>query len=211
MIKGRSNLFVIVFLLALQAGLPVLANDRANKLNDEGVAAMKKGQFKRAMEKFEGALRIDEQCPGAAENLIAGCNQGTGKLSFEEQLRYRHLALKYSPRDKANIENIIRLGDVFRVRDQNAEAISEYRLALTTAEDSIKGETGIKLGAALIATGDIKSGLDAFEKALSYRPISKDVKEALHENLEGLLLQDPGNKQAQDILAKVKNLTDPAP
>ncbi len=82
----------------------------------------------------------------------------------------------------------IKLGDVYRVRDNVDDAIKEYQGAARSGDSA---EVEVKLGQALQAKGDLPGAVAAFGKALGFNPTDSDTLDALQAAWEDALKKDP--------------------
>ena len=80
------------------------------------------------------------------------------------------------------------LGDLYRIQDNPDQAINELKIASLTQDGS---DVEVKLGQAYQAKGDIPSAIDAYNKAISFKPDDTDVQDALYAGWEAALKADP--------------------
>ncbi|MBA4078624.1 MAG: hypothetical protein C0508_26590, partial [Cyanobacteria bacterium PR.023] len=81
-----------------------------------------------------------------------------------------------------------KLGDVFRVRDENDKAIEQYQAAGRVADSA---SIEVKLGQAYQAKKDIASAIGAYSKAISMKSDDPDVQDALVAGWEEALKDSP--------------------
>lgn len=62
-------------------------------------------------------------------------------------------------------------GNVYKERGQLAEALENYRLAVSLKPDFIDGY--INLASALVSVGDLEQAVQAYITALQYNPVKK--------------------------------------
>jgi protein O-GlcNAc transferase len=86
---------------------------------------------------------------------------------LERSAYFSQLAIKQNPMLAEAYSN---LGNVFKERNQLAEALENYRHAVRLKPDFIDGY--INLAAALVAAGDMEQAVQAYVTALQYNPVS---------------------------------------
>jgi len=81
---------------------------------------------------------------------------------------FSQLAIKQNPMLAEAYSN---LGNVYKERNQLAEALAHYRHAVRLKPDFIDGY--INLAAALVAAGDLEQAVQAYVTALQYNQVSR--------------------------------------
>lgn len=132
----------------------------------------------------EGILRMLGKDPRDFKTRVTMADQARGSGDFIGAIVEYAEALKLKDDPKIHIK----LGDVYRVRDNVDDAIKEYQAAARSGDSA---EVEVKLGQALQAKGDLPNAVVAFGKALSFKPDDSDTLDALQAAWEDALKKDP--------------------
>ena len=80
------------------------------------------------------------------------------------------------------------LGDLYRVQDNPDKALNELKIAALSKDDA---DVEVKLGQAYQAKGNIADAIDAYSKAVAFKPDDTDVQDALYAGWNAALQADP--------------------
>lgn len=154
-----------------------------------------------AIKYFHKAVLLDANNATTLQNL-SGIIQKMGKnpRSFADRVAIGDLCRKAADfvgaiveygealkiKDDAPLHE--KLGDVFRVRDENDKAIEQYQAAGRVADSA---SIEVKLGQAYQAKKDIASAIGAYSKAISMKSDDPDVQDALVAGWEEALKDSP--------------------
>jgi tetratricopeptide (TPR) repeat protein len=146
----------------------------ADVYNMLGVIYHDQGQYQKALRAFEAALRINPGYTDAALNLAVTYND-TGRYK-EAQDTYRH-ALSRSGASPGKLDRFVQgklanmyadVGDVYLSAGLYAEAIAEYRRALTLGPSFV--DLRAKLAGALRDAGDRDQAIAEYEEVVRQAP-----------------------------------------
>ncbi|MBX9669587.1 MAG: hypothetical protein K2X93_18330 [Candidatus Obscuribacterales bacterium] len=155
----RTSHIFLVLALTLLSSMHAFGTELrdAVSLNDEGVRALKKQDWKIAFNKFEEALVADPHYQKAQSNLAIAHNNYALHLAAEkpdESLKQFHLAVYLDPNNETTIANMhglmrrvlrkspddfadrVKLGDKAKESSDLIGAVVEYKAALKLRKDS---------------------------------------------------------------------------
>ena len=146
----------------------------ADVYNMLGVIYHDQGQYQKALRAFEAALRINPGYTDAALNLAVTYND-TGRYK-DAQDTYRH-ALSRSGASPGKLDRFVQgklanmyadIGDVYLSAGLYAEAIAEYRRALTLGPTFV--DLRAKLAGALRDSGERDAAIAEYEEVVRQAP-----------------------------------------
>lgn len=129
-------------------------------------------QNRKVQANLEGMLRYVGRDPDSFKDRVSLANEARKGLDFEGAMVEFQAALRL----KDDVAVHINLGDVYRVRDMNAQAIEQYKSATSSADSA---QLELKLGQAYHATGDLPNAIAAYGRAIQFKPDNPDVLDAL--------------------------------
>ncbi len=156
---------------------------------------------KAAIKEFHQAIYLNPNNATTQSNL-AGIISMMGKnpKSFADRVQLgddaRHSGdmigaiIEYSEalkiKDDRNLHLV--LGDLYRIQDNPDEAIKQLKFAGASQDGA---DVEMKLGQAYQAKGNIPDAIDAYNKAISFKPDDTDVQDALYAGWVAALKADP--------------------
>jgi tetratricopeptide (TPR) repeat protein len=155
LVYWRDSESVYKYMLDFSPDVMILRNNLGNVLKESG-------QYAKAVEHFEAALRIK---PNSAEihNNLAGA---LGKLGrTEEEIEHYRKALELKPGFAVAHYN---LATVFLLQGRKDEAIAGYRKAVKFQPDYVEALS--QLGFVLSERGDLEEAVGYYKKALAIEP-----------------------------------------
>jgi len=158
---------------------------------------------KEALKQFHEALYLNRSNPTTLQN-VEGIIKIMGKdpHSFKDRVDLGDQArqppnpdfigaiIEYSEALKIKDDPKVhtKLGDVYRVRDENDKAIAEFQAAAKLADGA---EIEIKLGQAFQAKKDIPNAIVCYGKAIGFKSDDPEVQDALVAGWEEALRENP--------------------
>ncbi len=160
-----------------------------------------KNNPKAAIKEFHQAIYLNPSNTTTQSNL-AGIISMMGKnpKSFADRVQLgdeaRHSGdmigaiVEYSAalkiKDDRNLHLV--LGDLYRIQDDPDKAINEFKIAALTQDDA---DVEVKLGQSYQAKNDIADAIEAYNKAIAFKPDDTDVQDSLYAGWEAALKADP--------------------
>lgn len=156
---------------------------------------------KAAIKEFHQAIYLNPNNTTTTSNLSGIISMmGKNPRSFTDRVQLgddaRHSGdmigaiIEYSEalklKDDRNLHLV--LGDLYRVQDNPDKAINELKIAALTKDDA---DVEVKLGQAYQAKNDLANAIDAYSKAVAFKPDDTDVQDALYAGWEAALKADP--------------------
>ncbi len=133
---------------------------------------------------LDGIIHFLGKDPNSLKDRLALAGEARKNLDFEGAMVEYKAALRIKDDGKVHTS----LGDVYRVRDMNTEAIEEYKAAARTADSA---ELEVKLGQAYQARKDLPNAIAAYGQAIQYKSDDPDVLDALKAGWEEALKEAP--------------------
>lgn len=133
---------------------------------------------------LEGIIHYMGKDPNSFKDRVALANEARKGLDFEGAMIEFQAALRLKDDSKIHMS----LGDVYRVRDMNKQAIEEYKAA---SKSSDSAELEVKLGQAYQSTKDLPNAIASYGRAIQYKSDDPDVLDALKAGWEEALKEAP--------------------